>query len=659
MCFLMYIGLFLLTFYITPVSGLELITTGADDLTYSDYWQYMTFNKFTPTTDGTLMNISVKVVDTTSGAAIKVAIYNDSSGVPYKPINSTIINTTIAGWFVVDLIVPMTAGSQYWIAYESQNNTVSARFQTTVSGFSRQQTLNWYSAFPSPAASAVDTVTLYSQSYINEYPSVPVVTTPANNSVDYDVTTLNMSWTTSTDTEGDEINYHYQIGNDSVFSDIAYEGNTSVNFSGSKTISATQLFFRVHANDSHGSSSWSPVVSIRDITLSSPVNNSIHYFNYPPMITEFNFLWSVTESSVVHYNLLIASDNNFNLIKSDTTFDGTTKTISLDEGTYWYRIRPYYTETETYGSYTNAWTFILVGNVSVPSGTGIQGIVYELVDGVITPISEARVYIYNNLSTWSSEMVTGSNGYYLFTGLTNNTTYYIRATKSSQYTDSVPYYVTTGSGTTSTQDILLEKCQSGDTCFYGQVTPRIYFIYQNATNTTFMSGYPVRIFMGDDILPLYTLTTDSDGMVSPRLAVGTRYRFEIYAIGTSSPTLITNLLDSYKTATSDDIVFYIGSLNGTIPLPGAPDTNATNFTNRSTGGGLAAITNATLTSDTGIGVLGQGVLVSFITWIVAGAGGPLTVLFTCSILAYMGILTWTTMFLFVITSASIYILKEM
>ncbi len=394
----------------------------------------------------------------------------------------------------------------------------------------------------------------------------------------------------------------------------------------------------------------------QNITLFSPANQSTLSKNYPPLTETIFFNWS--NSAEDNYNLKISKDINFNLLAVDTVTTNNYSVQSLEAGNYWWKVKYYNATSGTYGNYSNVYNFTLT-NTQTTSGTGIQGTVYELVDGVITPISNARVYIYNNLSTGSSEMTTGSNGYYLFTGLTNNTTYFLRATKSAQYTDSVPYYITTGSGTTSTQDILLEKCQSGDTCFYGQVTPRIYFIYQNATNTTFMSGYPVRIFVGNEVLPLYTLTTDSDGMVSPRLAVGTRYRFEIYAIGTSSPTLITNLLDSYKTATSDDIVFYIGSLNGTIPLPSAPDTNATNVTNRSTGGGLAQITNATLTSTTGIGVLGQGVLVSFITWIVAGAGGPLTVLFTCSILAYMGILTWTTMFLFVITSASIYILKEM
>ncbi len=524
MCFLMYIGLFLLTFYITPVSGLELITTGADDLTYSDYWQYMTFNKFTPTTDGTLMNISVKVVDTTSGAAIKVAIYNDSSGVPYKPINSTIINTTIAGWFVVDLIVPMTAGSQYWIAYESQNNTVSARFQTTASGFSRQQTLNWYSAFPSPAASAVDTVTLYSRSYINEYPDVPVVTNPTNNSVNYDVTTLNMSWTTSTDTEGDEINYHYQIGNDSVFSDIAYEGNTSVNFSGSKTIPTTQLFFRVHANDSHGSSSWSPVVSIRDIILNIPANNSIQYFNYPPLITEFNFLWSVTNSLVVHYNLIIAKDSSFNLISSDTTFSGTSKTISLDSGTYWYKVRPYYTELGTYGSYTGAWTFSLIGNISVPAGTGIHGIVYELLGDVMTPVNGATVYISN--TTWSSLQATGTNGYFLFSGLGTDT--YTVYSMKSDYETSAISYVTPVVNATSTNNILMKR-------YISPYVPN--FVYEtiqikNIFGTAYV-GSTVTLYEGDGLTAYATGMTDSMGQVVFRVVKDQRYRITVSGGGIS------------------------------------------------------------------------------------------------------------------------------
>ena len=356
----------------------------------------------------------------------------------------------------------------------------------------------------------------------NSVPTTPTITNPLNNSVDYSTTSLNMTWTTSTDADSDPIGYTYQIANDSAFTDLMYNTNTTSTYSGSKTIPANQqMFFRVKSNDSTGSSAWSATVSIRDLSLVTPANGSTHYFNYPPMAVSFSFVWSATESSVVNYNLLIAKDVNFNLISSDTTFSGTTKAVSLDEGTYWYKVRPYYTATGTFGSFTNAWNFTLISNMSVPDGTGIHGIIYELVNGIQTPVSNARVIIRNDVLNWTSEQITGSNGYYLFTGLVNETTYNLYATKSDTFKDSVAYYVTTGNGTTSTQNILLERCYSGFDCFYNQAY--VKFTVQSIFGTTY-SNVVVSVYEDDGLVAEKIGTTGSDGSVTFLLKKDQKYR---------------------------------------------------------------------------------------------------------------------------------------
>ena len=489
----------------------------------------------------------------------------------------------------------------------------------------------------------------------NSTPTIPLITNPLNNSVDYSTTTINMTWAASTDVESDAINYYYQIANDSAFTDILHSGNTSNTYTGSKAILANiQYFFRVRANDLYGTSGWSPINSIRDLSLSTPANGSTHYFNYPPIATSFSFIWSATESSTVNYNLLVAKDANFNIISSDTTFSGTTKTLSLMDGQYWYKVRPYYIETSTYGAYTPAWNFTLISNITA-TGTGIHGVVYEMVAGEVTPISNARVYIYNNLSTWSSETITGSNGYFLFTGLTGNTTYYLRATQSALYQDSVPYYVTTGAGTWTTQNILLSKCTSSQNCYFGTVAQSITFMSYNGS---LFRGYTVNIYEGDAVVPTYTMFTDRYGMVVARLTEGTRYRLSLHT--GDGVNLITDAEDRYIYPRIEGIQITIGEYTGT-PTNYTTPTNRTNVTDRhgTQGGGISAMNTSYLTSNAGIGALGQGVLTSMIVWIVYGAGGPLTVLFTTAILAWLGIITWAMLFLFLMTGISIYVLKEM
>jgi len=177
-------------------------------------------------------------------------------------------------------------------------------------------------------------------------------------------------------------------------------------------------------------------------------------------------------------------------------------------------------------------------------------------------------------------------------------------------------------------------------------------------NGSLFRGYTVNIYEGDAVVPTYTMFTDRYGMVVARLTEGTRYRLSLHT--GDGVNLITDAEDRYIYPRIEGIQITIGEYTGT-PTNYTTPTNRTNVTDRhgTQGGGISAMNTSYLTSNAGIGALGQGVLTSMIVWIVYGAGGPLTVLFTTAILAWLGIITWAMLFLFLMTGISIYVLKEM
>lgn len=383
----------------------------------------------------------------------------------------------------------------------------------------------FYSGTFSNTSTTLTTGTAYYKN-TNNVPTVPTITNPTNNSIGYNEITVNMTWETSTDADGDPISYNYQVSNNSIFTDLLYDTYTTNTYSGAVWIPAnSQMFFRVKSNDTYNSSAWSPVVSIRDLTLSSPANQSQIYHNYPPLISSVTFAWSATNSSVVHHNLIIARDANFNLIESDTTFQGLSKTLSLSAGSFWWKVRPYYTGTGTYGLYTPAWNFTLTANYTAGSGTAIHGTIYELLDGVQTPLSGVTVNIQHSAGNWSSGMTTGTNGYYLFTGLSNDTTYYIYATKKD-YQNSATEYVTTVGGTWVTRNIFMKPTEptwfEADTHYVKFKARWLYCIWDCD-----IAGATIDAYNYGEVVAYKTAITDSTGSVSFLLFKTQRYRVTV------------------------------------------------------------------------------------------------------------------------------------
>lgn len=350
-------------------------------------------------------------------------------------------------------------------------------------------------------------------SWNNSAPSVPTGISPGNNQLSYADTTVNFTWNASTDPDGDSIaNYTWQIANNSAFTDIWQQDVTTNTYTSSRTVGVnTQLFFRVRANDSYypnsPSSSWSSTINQRDVQLTSPANGSLIEFTYPPSTTSVNFTWNATNTNAPYFQYVLSSDIDFNSIVSDTTSANTYRTYDMSAGAHYWRVRTYYGGT-TYGVWSP--TFNLTANATYGGDgtTGIQGTIYDPYGGTTSPVSGAKVFIYNN--TWSNTMFTGSNGYYIFKPLADNSVYYITASASNYITSDIQTINTTA-GIWRTHNIPIIRCTSGLECQYDK-TYITFFVY-NIYGGLYSSPVTVRVYK-DAVLYDTKISTTYDSSVT-------------------------------------------------------------------------------------------------------------------------------------------------
>jgi len=255
--------------------------------------------------------------------------------------------------------------------------------------------------------------------------------------------------------------------------------------------------------------------------LFSPTNASAQTKSYPPLTTPINFTWSY--NTVLNSNLLIAKDSNFDLISVNTITSNNYSIQSLEAGNYWWKVCYYNSTSGTCGDYSNVFNFTLTNNVST-TGTGIHGVVYEL-NGAQTPLSDATVYIQHSAGNWSSQMTTGSNGYYLFSNLTNNTIYYVYAVKKD-YQNSATEFITTGAGTVTARDIFLRPTEPTDfesDKQYVKFSARWLWCLFNCN----IEGATISAYNYGDVIAYASGVTDSTGSVSYRLYKTQRYRVTV------------------------------------------------------------------------------------------------------------------------------------
>ena len=386
------------------------------------------------------------------------------------------------------------------------------------------------------------------------------------------------------------------------------------------------------------------VTKLYKLVLPSP--NSSLYYDYPPQTKNVTFEWENTQNNYVRF--LVSDTSNMGHIVYESFVLGASTYVPLtgaSTGTkyYWY-IQDYNTATGIYGLTSPISNFTLYSNSTI--NNSIQGIVYEYIGTVRTPISGALVTLYNN--SWSSSVITGSNGYYIFIGL-SNTTYTILASKTD-YDNSLILPVTIPLN--SVNDIELKKCTTNYNCFYTQEYQTMKVYYKNGY--TPVAGALVKLYDADaPLFPHAITTTDSTGYARVLLGKDVLYNVVI-TIGNFSASLMLNTDDT-------DWIIIIGLAGSPVPSYTPPPNNSqrhlvngsSNYSNVS----FFKYSGDYLNSSIGLGSYGQGILVGLINWIVVGAGGIVTCAFVSAMLAYNGIISWVTVIFFVLTGVSLWVIK--
>lgn len=193
-----------------------------------------------------------------------------------------------------------------------------------------------------------------------------------------------------------------------------------------------------------------------------------------------------------------------------------TRTISLNAGEYWMTVHAKDSNGNVLETLTREFEISQTFNLGTTSAAGA---VFELVSGVQTPVNGATITIYND--TFSNNYVTGTTGYYQFTGLAAGSTYYITATKNG-YAPSNLNLVTPTSGQTVTKNIILQKEEAPT-----YIMPHYVRFTVRSLLGGFFEGVTVSVFEGDSATPLFTQVTGDDGAVGFELSENIRYRLTL------------------------------------------------------------------------------------------------------------------------------------
>ena len=344
----------------------------------------------------------------------------------------------------------------------------------------------------------------------NTPPTTPVGVYPLNNSI---VTEKGvMLNVTSTDAEGQPITYLFY--GDDVDGSTAIGVNDSVNESTYNwTLSTYDVYYwKSIASDGINDSAVSNVFSflyIPEPTLLTPANNSTIFVDYPPLTSTVLFTWE--DLAAPQYHLMVAEDANFNVMAIDTHVDTyNSNPVLLVNKEYFWKVYSY--DGTTYSNSSTVYSFNLTGNSSL-TGSAIEGVVYQS-NGDISAIPGAEVTIWN--TTWSSSMVTGSNGYYVFENLNSGTVYNLQA-KADRFIDSSIALVSAEADPVTQNFYLIDDLTDTEWWHYVQ------FTVQNIWGTKY-SDVLCTVYEGDDVEYHVTGSTGSDGSVTFHLNQNVEYR---------------------------------------------------------------------------------------------------------------------------------------
>lgn len=238
----------------------------------------------------------------------------------------------------------------------------------------------------------------------------------------------------------------------------------------------------------------------------SPINNENLVYEYPPIVNEVNLTWTGNGGNTYSYEV---RDIGGTLIASGST-SNTYAIVEIPEGSYYWTVESDLTETMD-----SLQSYFMVSNTYITAGTtSVVGVVYEMENFVKSPIGEAVVYISND--TFSDHESVGSDGYFSFTGLTANTTYYLKAS-ATDYDTSEIALVTPAGGNTTVKDILLVP----ETKYYE--SHKVKFVVQTIWGSVY-SGVDVDVYKTGSINSLVSGETGTDGSITFELDEEIEYR---------------------------------------------------------------------------------------------------------------------------------------
>jgi len=172
-------SILLLTFLLFLPDALA-ITDMIGDATGNDvgYNGYIYYAHITPSGNGTIDTIGININSTDGN--IRLAIYNDSGGVPDSLLGESSSTVAVNYWndLALGSSVNVSTGNQYWLAV--QFSSASCRwFQHTGEGANKHQSGYAYSAFPSTASPDGDPTSTINMrmNYTGEVPPTTTTTT--------------------------------------------------------------------------------------------------------------------------------------------------------------------------------------------------------------------------------------------------------------------------------------------------------------------------------------------------------------------------------------------------------------------------------------------------------------------------------------------------
>jgi len=515
------------------------------------YWQQLN-----TTFSGNSITVSINVQTPVGNA--RIAIYNSSGSNPVALLNETASTALVSGWNNISLVYNITAGNEYWLATQ-MDNAANVNYRNASTTLTLKFAAQAYGAFPATAPAMtwasrnlntritvetpVNNIPIY-DSYVLQYLDYPENTSASAVYVKLKNITLLDNYTGSFNTSftnlyggGGIVNGRIYLNGNAYGTEhtLVFPGNLYYNdsFSFSSLRKGDEIAVYGHADGGIGHD-----VRVYDFritftydyinatpSLTYPYNTSTLSFTFPPQIDDVNFSWLPIGSS--GYQIMVAKDSNFNIMVADTTTTNNYSMHSLDAATYYWKVRTYNDAGATLGNWSDVFTFTHASTTASLTGVNINGVVYTMSGSTVTPLSGANVYLYNNTATMGT--ITGSNGYFLFTGLANGSVYYLKAALKD-YQASEIYNVNT-SGTT-TQNIVLKPAEpawfEADKQYVNFKTRWLFCLFDcdvsGVTLTVYKYGEASPAVIGSETNPKIT---DSSGSVSFLLFKTQRYTITV------------------------------------------------------------------------------------------------------------------------------------